>query len=333
MVGESSAPRDTSARGLVCRMAGGDERAFRLPAPDHETEILAYGTRDGKLLTRAIEYAVAYHCNLRCAHCSHLSPFQAARFPPVESFRRDLTRLREALHTEVIRLLGGEPLLNPQLDDYLQVAKESGIADRVMVTTNGLLLHRTSEAFWSHVDLVLVSLYPGIGVAKRLEEARRRARAHGTELWVHPMPRFRTTALTSPQPDDWVTAAVFASCENAHVDHCHMLHEGHLYRCPMPPFLPEYLAQLGDRSYDPAKDGLDIHAAADLRAEVEAFLTGSEVPRSCRYCLGHVGKVEPQRQLDADSLADPHRLEIGRDSHLDPDLLRRALFSLVPRRS
>ncbi len=39
-----------------------------------------------KVLAHGLEFSVANHCNLPCAGCSHLSPYQDKRFPSFESF-------------------------------------------------------------------------------------------------------------------------------------------------------------------------------------------------------------------------------------------------------
>ena len=290
---------------------------------------MLYGCSDGKILTKSIEYSLAYHCNLQCSHCSHLSPFQTPESPTVQSFERDISRLTTALHAEVIRLLGGEPLLNPDIDEFLYIARESRIADRLMVTTNGLLLHRMTDAFWERVDLVLVSLYPDIHLEDKLENIRQRASRSGSELWTHEIPRFRTMMLTEQQPRDWITSAIFESCEDVHLHHCHMLHEGRLYKCAVPPFLPQYLARLGQGGYDPLRDSFDLHGAADLAQDLRDFLLSSRVPEACEHCLGYLGRIEAHSQAEREAIAAPHCSPVTREEDLDRGRLGRALSALM----
>src|SRR5690242_17485722 len=105
--------------------------------PSFPEALVLYKTDRGKIRTRALEYSVAYHCNLRCAGCSHMSPFIAPQLPPLESFTRDANALATAVRAREIRLLGGEPLLHPQIVEFLRAAKSSGVADWVIVSTNG----------------------------------------------------------------------------------------------------------------------------------------------------------------------------------------------------
>lgn len=78
---------------------------------------MKYELKNGKVLTSGIiKYAVAYHCNLRCSGCVHLSPYSRKHFPSLESFTADLNQLSRGFHAPFIDLLGGEPLLNPEIN-------------------------------------------------------------------------------------------------------------------------------------------------------------------------------------------------------------------------
>jgi hypothetical protein len=279
---------------------------------------MLYETRDGKVVANGIEYSVSYHCNLRCSGCSHMSPYLGKRFPSLDSFASDLEALGKAFHARDIRLVGGEPLLNPEVAAFARVAKASGIADCVMLTTNGILLHRMGDEFWENVDFVSVTLYPGASPPEKvIESIRERAKESGTRLRLFPNPVFRTTVVTKPQPMDWVTGVIYRTCKNVHLYHCHMLHEGKLYKCAVPPFLPEYLAKVGSSGYDPSGDAFDIHAARDIARELKEFLFTPFRMEACRYCLGFVGKFQESHQLAGEEISDPAVQGISRETHLD----------------
>ena len=60
------------------------------------------------------------------------------------------------------KFVGGEPLLHPQLLDFLRAAKDVGIANRLVLVTNGVLLHTAPDELWELIDGMWISLYPGI---------------------------------------------------------------------------------------------------------------------------------------------------------------------------
>jgi hypothetical protein len=207
---------------------------------------MLYQKIDGKIRTLALEFSAADHCNLRCAGCSHMSPFMEARAPEVEQLDRDLRRLATVMVADEIRALGGEPLLNPQLADLLAVARQSGVARRVVLTTNGLLLNRMADRLWAAVDEVRISLYPGARPKESLlEEARARAREHHVTLLIHQHAMFRVSMTTQAHPADWITGMIYKTCQNAHRFHCHLVERGFLFKCACPAYLPRYLARVG----------------------------------------------------------------------------------------
>ena len=92
-------------------------------------------------------------CNLSCSFCPGTG--RPARFLAPAEFRILAERLRG--HTEYLYLhVMGEPLLHPQLEELLAVARELGF--RVCVTTNGTLLSRRG-ALLAGVHKVSVSLH------------------------------------------------------------------------------------------------------------------------------------------------------------------------------
>lgn len=77
-----------------------------------------------------------------------------------EQVYEDLSHLSTLAHANVWATLGGEPLLNKNLVDIIEVARMTEIADTYEVWTNGLLLGRQPEEFWRMIDSLVVSRYP-----------------------------------------------------------------------------------------------------------------------------------------------------------------------------
>ena len=115
-------------------------------------------------------------CNLSCSFCPGTG--RPARFLAPAEFRILAERLRG--HTEYLYLhVMGEPLLHPQLEELLAVARELGF--RVCVTTNGTLLAEKTAALLSAPALhkVSVSLHSFEGN----DGAQERERQYLEEVW------------------------------------------------------------------------------------------------------------------------------------------------------
>src|SRR5579864_7318605 len=119
-----------------------------------------YKFRDGRVATRSLESHVVDHCNLRCWGCCSLSPYLPKWCIDPADLERDLRLAKRALAPKFFKLVGGEPLLHPDLDECLAVSRQVGIAPIVSVTTTGFLLPRSSERFWQLVQALTISLYP-----------------------------------------------------------------------------------------------------------------------------------------------------------------------------
>lgn len=137
-------------------------------------------------------------CNLSCSFCPGTG--RPARFLAPAEFRILAERLRG--HTEYLYLhVMGEPLLHPQLEELLAVARELGF--RVCVTTNGTLLPRRGQAL-SGVHKVSVSLhsFEGNDCPGSMEEYLsgvwdfcRRASAEGSSVCPAPVEHRRAGQL------------------------------------------------------------------------------------------------------------------------------------------
>lgn len=68
-----------------------------------------------------LEFHIADHCNLNCKACEHYSGLvKEPHFPNLKKFTRDFERLHEFIDDiGKIRILGGEPLLNPEVNECI----------------------------------------------------------------------------------------------------------------------------------------------------------------------------------------------------------------------
>lgn len=88
-----------------------------------------------------IEININDHCNLNCKGCSHFAPLAPASFKNFNTFLKDIKRLKQLIpHIFKIRIMGGEPFLNPELKRYVETLKEVYPYSDLRIVTNGLLL-------------------------------------------------------------------------------------------------------------------------------------------------------------------------------------------------
>ena len=90
------------------------------------------------------------HCNLRCCGCDHFAPLAEQEFADLDAFENDFARLSYLVDgkAEKIGLMGGEPLLHPQVKDFLYIARRHFRKTKIRIVTNGVLLLNKKEDFW-----------------------------------------------------------------------------------------------------------------------------------------------------------------------------------------
>ena len=261
-----------------------------------------------KIMRKAAEYNLTEHCNLRCAGCSHSSELLPKKFAEVKEFQRDLAVLSQVLHLNELKLLGGEPLLHPDLLEFLRCARASGLAEEITLVTNGLLLHRCDPATFELIDRLWVSLYPGVRLRVEERELESLSKRHNFKLELKRIDTFRVTTLNSRHRDATLVRRIFGQCALAHDWSCHTVHQGYYFKCSPAPFLTGRLALRGESVQNRDSDGVRIHDNPRLREELEAYLRDEEPLEACYYCLGSSGRSFPHRQLNSKEL----REEIGR---------------------
>lgn len=257
---------------------------------------MGYRIEGRTILSPNLEVDVVDHCNLACRSCSHLSPLASKKLLDVAELERDLSILATCFHAAEIRLVGGEPLLHPQLPELARAIRATGVADRVILMTNGLLLDRAPERLWDSIDCIEIYCYPGSEPSEPvLQGAERNGLARKMKVKIKRIDAFRESYSELPFRDSSLVQRVYSTCEIAHVWECHSVRDGYFYKCPEAHALP---ARLASRSAWKAQDdGIRLDRPETLFERLSAYLTDTSPLNACRHCLGTVGKLFPHEQV------------------------------------
>ena len=179
---------------------------------------------------------IVEHCNLKCRGCYHFSSLAKDEYLSVEEYAKDIERLGNLFNRNIeeILLLGGEPLLHPQLSEFFSVTRKSAPNASVKLLTNGLLLNNMKEEFWTSIiqnDVQLwVTKYP---VNFDYDKAELMAKDRGIELHYFNKEPVRTLGyqpLTLKGDKDNVKN--YVGCYRA--NECIDLKHGKVYPCIIP---------------------------------------------------------------------------------------------------
>lgn len=109
---------------------------------------------------------VTDHCNLRCKSCDAFSPIAKPVYLKPKKLEKDLKAFRKIVGNNIkkIGLLGGEPLLNKNINEILRICRHYFPEPVICLVTNGILLKNMSDDFWQTCKnnniSISVSVYP-----------------------------------------------------------------------------------------------------------------------------------------------------------------------------
>jgi hypothetical protein len=196
------------------------------------------------------------------------------------NFARDLKNMRCAANVDALMLFGGEPLLHPNLCGIIDIAKESGIALRVMIATNGQLIDKMGDEIWDKIDGIQLTSYPGKPDHRSVIEERCR---HLGKEFRHLSPSF-AKIMTKSRLDNENAIKVWRNCDPG--GGCMMIMDGMFYWCVQFYYLPLLLK-------DPVKYGLPLEGLTPEALFACLDRNQSNPSEPCRRCTGllHRGEI------------------------------------------
>lgn len=231
-----------------------------------------------------LETDVTRACQLSCIACNHHVPLWRVRpgGPPMADPERvlaDLTALSRIVHADVWGALGGEPTLHPRLGDILQYARDSGVADRIELWTNGIRMAQMPDQVYWLCDEVVLSRYEGKLADEAVAFIQRRCDDNDTKLRIMDerlRPNFKT--LFEPQPTGAAeTKAKYDGCFFRHFSR--VANDGYFYTCCCAPHMPVLV-----QGREAGADGVAIDGLTE-RA-LRAYLEKQEPLGACTICAG-----------------------------------------------
>ena len=259
-----------------------------------------FSIADGKIAPPySCEINAVDHCNIACRDCNHASPGVAKAISNPAIVLSDLLLLSKNYKSYVLKIVGGEPLLHPDLLALLHAVKKSNICEYIALVTNGTLLQQMPDEIWAELDEVELSIYPEnrTKLERHLADIQQKAARHGVRLVLSPYRDFRITFSTIGTADTALTRLIFRNCKLANLWGCQSIHNGYFFKCPQCIYIPQILDD--PHKYDYRLDGLKISDSPEFLSELMTYLSTQEPLKACRYCLGSSGKLRPHKLVKA----------------------------------
>lgn len=242
-----------------------------------------------------VEFSVALHCNMNCRSCTHFSPLSKKHFYDFDIFQKDIQRLRQLIdRIDTIRIMGGEPLLNPQLVDYIVLTRKAYPYSEIQLVTNGLLLKTMGEELINTLlkngILIHISFYPAI--AEGVEDIIGFLEEHKLSYTVEGMITRFAKVLSKHKIGNPFSPFKPAGCN------CPNLFEGYMTVCPRVMFISD-LNKAFDTNY-PEEGKIDLYDKALTYEKFKERLKRA-IPL-CDYCRSYnydyFGITDPWRRIE-----------------------------------
>ncbi len=251
-----------------------------------------------------LDVQVCDHCNLCCAGCLHFAPLAEERFLDLDEYAHDLERLAaiEGIdgYFKSVVLMGGEPLLHPNLIEVVRTTRAFLPDENIDLCTNGLLLKRMDSDFWAALAecgvTLVISPYP---INVDYEGLAKLAHSKGvhTEFagditdTTEGKQAFIRLALDPEGGCD--RAQSFTSCP---FGGCYLqLSRGAIWPCQVTALHGAFAQRFGYEMHDEPDDSLALDAIGSAE-DIEDFRRRSHP--MCRYCNNDALTVAPWGQSE-----------------------------------
>jgi MoaA/NifB/PqqE/SkfB family radical SAM enzyme len=229
-----------------------------------------------------VEIHLNEHCNLNCAHCLHFCPLAKEEYCDLNAFEKDFKRLAELTKSDIktIHLLGGEPLLNKDINKYMEISRKYFPNSDIAIVTNGVLLLKMKSDFWKSCKKfkmdIWISSYPIKLDYKKIAE---KSTEYDVKIWCSEVAQdmVKLPLNLEGKADSEIS---FEKCF-LRGGSSYIIKDGKLYICPIISNIYHFNEYFNKNLRVADNDYIDIHKAKNLK-EILEFL--SKPCEFCKYC-------------------------------------------------
>lgn len=199
-----------------------------------------------RLKIDVLELHISHACNLNCKHCTHFSNYDHKGLLPASKVEEWLSYWSHRLSPKRFSIMGGEPTLNPELCEILNISRKHFFNNGIHLLSNGFFLHKHPELEQTLIknDIFLkVSLHAERGLYKDYDD-----KINSIESMLN---TWKVRWKFTPSYKKWrKNYQGFGKEMKPFTDNdpkaswnccfqrtCHQLHEGKIWKCPQIAYL------------------------------------------------------------------------------------------------
>jgi len=208
-------------------------------------------------------------CNLKCRGCSHFSVFAKPKHKDIAEFEKEFKRLAEIEQIGVIRLMGGEPLLNPNWMEYVRIARKYFPYSHIAFVTNGILGHKI-EPYKEELEQLNIN----VTISDYHLEKQNKANC----VSVHDKGSLYNISLDPTGSQDKDTAHFFCDIR---INHWFYYMDGRFYPCCIAGTIHDFWDHF-NLDWGMTPEDLSVDIFTHTAQEIEEFI--SKPCELCRFC-------------------------------------------------
>jgi hypothetical protein len=234
-----------------------------------------------------IEIYITNECNLTCSNCNRFNNYNFKGHYSWEDSAYAIQQWSQRIDAPLITIIGGEPSLHPELQQWVEGVAKLWPDRTVMVQTNGLI-PVIQFPWWNSSTRKFPNI--GTGIAAHSEKLKNKlinkwqGRGGHFDAW-----QFNDCAIVDRGDyfdiHDNDPGEAFDCCN---LKHCHTIFQGRLYKCPTMALLPEFSKQYSVNFSEKQRQLLDsykslTHDCSDQ--DLRDFFTDKDSAISqCSFC-------------------------------------------------
>lgn len=214
-----------------------------------------------KLTLPFVETMITQVCNLSCQGCTNYSDLKHSGFVSWEQGREEISQWLNILDIPDFGIMGGEPLINPQVRKWITGVRDLMPNSQIRFTTNGLLLEKNLDV----VDLLCDIGNSVFKITVHVDDTNlenliqqifsrydfKPVKEYGIDRWAYGSFRFqinRPTKFVKSYKGTYETMTPYASDPKQAFDiccqqTCPLLYQGNIYKCSTSALLYDTLAR------------------------------------------------------------------------------------------
>lgn len=228
-----------------------------------------------------LEYYITINCNLNCVACSTFSPLVKGKntFIDLEYIKKDFQKMyeisEEGKRIWKLSLMGGEPLMHPEINQIIKYFGDLGIKMRIV--TNGILIPRMDDQFFDYLKAYDVDLKVSIYKIVKYEKIFKKLKDHGVKYGIF--------TLNGEFGHKYLHNEKKGVTDCRYRGNMYILRDGKVYTCSETAFF-DIFDEAFKKQHNLTLTEYDYVDLDDVESMDELIEKRKVVPPLCEYCDG-----------------------------------------------